>query len=89
MVRMFVRHRVDDFSEWKEVYDEFDAKRKKMGVKGAAVFQAADDDSDVTVWHDFESLDTARSFAQSSELREAMENAGVTGDPTIWFTERA
>ncbi|HSR42620.1 MAG TPA: hypothetical protein VLL48_10620, partial [Longimicrobiales bacterium] len=82
-------HRVDDFAEWKDVYDDFDAKRKKMGVKDDQVFQAADDATDVTVWHDFESLDSAKSFAKSNELREAMEDAGVTGDPTIWFTERA
>jgi len=89
MVRMFVRHRVDDFSDWKDVYDEFDDKRREMGVKDDAVFQAADDGSDVTVWHDFESLDTAKEFARSSELRNAMDDAGVAGEPTIWFTEQA
>lgn len=89
MVRMFVRHRVDDFSDWKDVYDEFDEKRREMGVKDDAVFQAAGDATDVTVWHDFESLNAAKQFAESDELREAMDDAGVTSDPTIWFTERA
>lgn len=89
MVRMFVRHPVDDFDSWKTVYDDFDEERKGMGVKGQAVFQAVDDPNDVTAWHDFETMDDARSFADSDRLGEAMERAGVAGEPTVWFTEPA
>ncbi len=89
MVRMFVRHPVVDFDAWKAAYDDFDAERRGMGVVGDAVFTAVDDDNDVTVWHDFDSLDVARDFAESDRLREVMAGAGVAGDPTIWFTSRA
>ncbi|MDX1566513.1 MAG: hypothetical protein R3223_01855 [Longimicrobiales bacterium] len=87
MVRLFVRHEVADFEDWKEVYDDFDDRRREMGVKDDAVFQAATDPTDVTVWHDFQSLDDARSFADSDDLEEAMDDAGVRGQPSIWFTE--
>jgi hypothetical protein len=33
-------------------------------------------------WHD---LEQARQFAQSEELREVMQRAGVVGHPTIYF----
>gem|GEM_PF-3731346 len=36
--------------------------------------------------HDFASLEDARSFAGSDELKAAMVVAGVAGVPTIWFT---
>jgi hypothetical protein len=52
-----------------------------------AVYQSIDDPNDVTVWHDFEDAGSAKAFAQSEELREAMGRAGVAGEPTIWFTE--
>lgn len=87
MTRMFVRHPVEDFDEWKRVYDELDQTRKEMGVKEDAVFQATNDPNDVTVWHDFDDTQSARRFAESDELRDAMEEAGVAGEPMIWFTE--
>lgn len=89
MIRMFARHPVSDFTAWKKVYDDFDTERRGMGVTGHAVFQAADDPNDVTLWHDFPSLDAARSFAESERLRSVMESAGVAGAPQIWFTTSA
>ncbi len=86
MIRMFVRHPVTDFAMWKQAYDDFDDERKGMGVTGDAVFQSASDPNDVTAWHDFATLDEARSFSESDRLREVMTSAGVGGEPQIWFT---
>jgi len=89
MIRMFVRHPVADFATWKQAYDNFDTERKEMGVAGGAVFQLADDPNDVTAWHDFETLESARAFMESARLREVMAEAGVAGEPTVWFTTPA
>jgi hypothetical protein len=89
MVRMFVRHPVTDFAHWKQAYDDFDEERRGMGVAGDAVFQSADDPNDVTAWHDFQTLESARAFLESARLREVMAAAGVAGEPTIWFTTPA
>jgi hypothetical protein len=86
MVRMFVRHPVADFTMWKQAYDDFDAERRGMGVTADAVFQSVDNTNDVTVWHDFESVDAARAFVESPRLAEVMEEARVLGEPDIWFT---
>jgi hypothetical protein len=84
MVRMFVRHEVADYDAWRAVYDGFD--RSALGVTGQAVYRSLDDPNDVTVTHDFESEEAARSFASAGELESAMRRAGVTSTPTIWFT---
>jgi quinol monooxygenase YgiN len=89
MVRMFVRHVVSDYGKWRQAYDAFDATRQKLGVVGAAVYRSADNDRDVTVTHDFESLDKAKAFAASTELQQAMGAAGLAGVPSIWFTNPA
>lgn len=89
MVRMFVRHPVNDFATWKQAYDAFDDERKGLGVTGDAVFQVAGDPNDVTVWHDFESLEAAQAFADNPRLKEVMDDAGVAGPPDIWFTTQA
>lgn len=89
MVRMFVRHSVNDFAAWKAAYDGFDEERKSMGVTGQAVFQAVGDPNNVTAWHDFDSIEAAKAFAESPRLREVMQSAGVAGPPSIWFTSPA
>jgi hypothetical protein len=89
MTRLFVRHNVSDYTKWRKAYDEFDAERKKLGVTAHAVFQSIDDPNDVTVWHDFATSQTAKSFASSARLKEVMGNAGVKGVPQIWFASEA
>lgn len=86
MVRMFVRHQVSDYTAWKKGYDAFDQERGGLGVTDHAVYQALDDPNDVTIWHDFSNREAGESFASSPQLREAMQEAGVQGQPDIWFT---
>ena len=88
-VRMFVRHEVADYGVWRKAFDGFSATQKKLGVTSKSVYQSADNPSDVTVIHDFHSLEAARSFAASPELRAAMEKAGVKGAPQVWFTTKS
>lgn len=89
MATMFARHRVKDFASWKKRYDEFDSERKGMGVTGHGVYQADGDPNDVTVYHEFESVAAAKTFAGSARLKEVMEEAGVDGAPDIWLTTKA
>jgi hypothetical protein len=89
MATMFVRHTVKDFKAWKKTYDEFDATRRGLGVTGHGVYQADGDPTDVTVFHDFATIDAAKKFAASTELKTTMEKAGVVGAPDIWFTKKA
>ena len=88
MIRLFVRHKVANFGAWKKGYDAFDATRTKMGVRAAAVFRGAIDPSEVTIWHDLDTLAVAQALVKSPELAVAMKSAGVTGAPEIWFTDR-
>jgi hypothetical protein len=85
MVRVFVRHDVNDYEAWRKLYDEFDSERGPMGVTGHAVFQSIDNPNDVTVWHDFDTAEVARAFISSDKLRNAMQKAGVKGEPQVWF----
>ena len=88
MVTLFVRHTVADYAKWRAGYDAFGAARGPLGVTGAAVYQSADNPNDITVTHDFASLDKAQAFVGSPELKTAMQQAGVVGAPTIWFAHK-
>ena len=88
MATMFARHGVLDFAKWKQVYDDFATYRKANGVTGAAIFRDSEDPNKLTIIHHFNSMDAATAFADSDELRAAMQQAGVTGPPEIWFSEQ-
>jgi ABC-type sugar transport system substrate-binding protein len=85
-VRMFVRHEVADYGVWRSAYNSFAPTQKKMGVIFKAAYQSTESPNDVTVIHDFHSLEEAKAFAASPELKSAMEKAGVKGAPQIWYT---
>ena len=89
MATMFVRHTVSDYKTWRKAYDEFASVQKTKGVAAQSVYQAADNPNDITVTHEFASVEAAQSFAKSTELKNAMQKAGIIGAPTIWFTNRA
>jgi len=86
MIRLFIRHTVADPGAWRKGYDEFDATRRSMGVTDDAVYQSIDSPNDITVTHDFESDSAAKAFMTSDELKSAMANAGVQGQPEAWIT---
>ncbi len=89
MATLFVRHQVADYATWRRVYDALGPTQKAFGVTADSVYRSADDANDLTVTHEFATVDAAKAFAGSAELRTAMHDAGVDGAPTIWFTQRA
>lgn len=88
MARLFARHDVADFDRWKSGYDdpEKSGLRSELKVRAEGIYQAADNPNDVTVWHDFDSLDDAQTFVSDPRLAAAMADLGVTGQPQIWIT---
>ena len=89
MTTMFVRHTVSDYKAWRKAYDDFAPVQKAKGVTAQAVYRAVDNLNDITVTHEFASIEAAQAFAKSAELKSAMQNAGVAGAPTIWFTDKS
>ena len=89
MTTLFVRHSVADYPAWRKVYDSVAPLQKAAGVTAEAVYRSADDPNNVTVTHEFTSLQAAKAFAGSEDLKAAMQRAGVLGAPTIWFTTKA
>ena len=88
MATLFVRHQVANYPAWKKVFDEFDETRRSMGVTGAGIYQLDGNPNDVTVYHEFSTMEAAKTFAGSSQLKDTMASAGVQGKPDVWFTNR-
>lgn len=82
-VRLIVRHNVTNYAVWKSGYDAFEPMRGDVFYQ--AVYQSAQDSNDVTVFHDFHTLEAAQAFANSPKLKESMGKIGVIGTPEIWY----
>ena len=84
-----VRHHVRDYPTWRKSYDAFAPLQKAGGVIEESVYQDKDDLNEVVVLHRFADRATADTFLASGELREAMQQAGVMGQPRIELFEDA
>jgi len=87
MVHVLVRHKVTDFNRWKESFDSHLNARMHAGELGFRLFQSVDDPRDVTLLLDWDSLEHARRFITSEELRSRMQQAGVMGSPDVHYVD--
>lgn len=88
MIRVFIRHPVNDYTAWKKAYDDFADESKAMGVVNDAVYQSVEDPGDITVSVDLNTLEGATALMSSEKLKAAMRDAGVAAPPTIWYTSQ-
>ena len=84
MAHMFMRNTVSDYASWRVGFDARKQAHRDGGVKAITVYQSVDDSNEVTICAEFESVEAAKAFASSDDLKNAMEKAGVT-DVTSWF----
>ena len=87
MANLIVRHKVEDYAKWKPYFDGDAANRKAAGSQGGRLYRNANDPNELIVVWDWDSLDNAKAFAGSPELRETMMKAGVADHPDIYFLE--
>ena len=89
MTNMMIQHHVKDFAEWKKVYDSVSGLRASWGALSDQVFHDVSDPNKVTILVKWNTLANAQKWAQSPELKAAMEKAGVMGQPVVSFLEAA
>jgi heme-degrading monooxygenase HmoA len=85
MPYLIVRHKVEDYAKWKPVFDAHGATRQAKGSKGGRLFRNADDPNETVILFEWDDLEKARQFAQSDDLRQAMQRAGVADRPDVYF----
>ena len=89
MVHVIIRHKVADYGQWKQVFDSHLGGRMAAGESGSRVFQSCDDPRDITIISDWDSVEHARRFVASDDLKAAMKKAGVAGEPDINYVQDA
>jgi len=87
MIHMLVRHKVSDFAKWRPVYHAHESARQNAGLKEEHLLRNADDPNEVILLFSVEDMDKAKAFAASDDLRQAMQKAGVSDKPDVYFLQ--
>lgn len=85
MINVLVRHEVADYPAWKSVFESALDWRQKNGERSCRIFHNAGNLNDLTLLFEWESLEAARTFMASEELKARMAKAGVKGQPRVEF----
>lgn len=84
---IMIQHPVSDFQLWKSVYTAHDSLRQSFGISNYAIGVGTDDPTMVVVFNKITDETRAKEFAALPALSEAMEKAGVTGNPTFTYMD--
>ncbi len=87
MVHVLIRHKVSDFTRWMSVFDAAHDLRKAGGELSTRLFRTPDQPHEVNLLCEWESLEQARKFFHAQNLKMAMRQAGVVGQPHIEYME--
>ena len=85
MMKLMLRHTVQDFARWKVVFDQHESARKDAGLTVEHIWRNADNPNEVIVLLDVADVQAAQLFSGSAELKEAMAEGGVMGPPDAVF----
>ena len=79
MVRVVIRHDVDDYDTWKGLLEGWIATGEPAGrgVRGHTVYRDVNDPNNVTVMYGFDDEETAQAFVMNSDNRRLLHTAGV------------
>jgi len=83
MAYMYGRITVKDYATFRKTFDSKEDMRQAAGAVNSAVYQSVDDPNEIVVRVEFPSADAAKAFSTSDGLRNAMQQAGIQGQPRI------
>ncbi len=88
MAFLIVRHVVEDYETWKPHYDAHGSVRKKFGCTGEQLFRTTENPDDLFLLFEWDTVENARKFVQTSDVKEVMAKSGVVGIPEIHYLEK-
>ena len=78
---------VEDYDKWRKYFDDNIAFRKTHGSREAYIHRSIVNPNEIVLFFKWESIDSARKFFESEEVKEKMKEAGISGDPVLYYIE--
>lgn len=86
-MHVLTRYEVPDFAAWKAAFEERASVRQEHGCRGESVYTRVGSDNRVVVLATWDDADNATGYFESSEFKQAMQDAGVGSKPDITLLE--
>jgi heme-degrading monooxygenase HmoA len=87
MAHLIIKHKVKDYNAWQKVFDGAVDIRRAGGEKSYHILHKDNDNNSIVAIFEWDSLENAKKYTSSPELKEAMGKAGVLEQPEIYFLE--
>ncbi|MGH1436915.1 MAG: DUF4440 domain-containing protein [Lewinella sp.] len=88
LVKTLVHHEVEDFYKWKSGFEAGEASRIEAGEISSEIGTLRDDPNMVYILSEWSSLENFQALMANPEMGKAMQQAGVTGKPTVLILDR-
>ena len=85
MVNILVKHKVDDYNNWKAKFDAVEDMRRFGGEKSYKIMHPNNEPNNIILLFEWDNYENANAYMNSPQLKEAMEQAGVIEAPEITF----
>jgi hypothetical protein len=80
-----VRHKVNDYHEWKRLFDAHGDAQRRAGLKIEKILQNMYEPNEVFLFFEVTDLAKARGFVYSEDVPDAQARSGVVDKPDIYF----
>jgi hypothetical protein len=80
MVTVILTHEVSNYAEWKIGFKAGEPLRQQASVKTIGTYHSVDNPNLVSIITEFPSVEVARGFVASPQLKADMDRAGVVGN---------
>jgi hypothetical protein len=87
MPYVLIQHQIKDYSVFEAVFVGDAERRRRGGSKGGKLFRNRDDPGNLVGLFEWDDVEKARAFAESYELREAVQWAGDATPPRATVPE--
>ncbi|HEX9888784.1 MAG TPA: antibiotic biosynthesis monooxygenase [Nitriliruptorales bacterium] len=85
MVTVIARLPVADFDTWHAEYERMHPVREQQGERGRRLYRDLDDPNTIVVVFDWDTVESARGYFGSDELRASVERAHGCAPPTVHY----
>jgi hypothetical protein len=82
---LLVRHKVQEFHEWKRVFDAHKDAQREAGLRIEKVMRNLYEPNEVFLFFEVTDLAKARGFVFAPEVPNSQAESGVVDKPDIYF----
>ncbi len=87
MAYVVVRFKIKDYEEWRPHFDELLELRKANGRISELVLRNKDDPNEIVLFFEWDDVERARRYSQSTELKKKIKEAGVENFDVTFLEE--